>query len=60
MMGVKITVGDKVIYADGCIANQQDNSIQLYREKSDLDYIPPIKVDINALSTFGENILCNR
>lgn len=52
-----IDIGNKRIYADGYIANPNDLSIQFYREKSDLDYIPPIKVSENMLSDYGRGVL---
>lgn len=51
-----IDVGDKRIYADGYIANPNDLSIQFYREKTVLDYMPPIKVPENMLSDFGREV----
>ena len=52
-----IDIGNKRIYADGYIANSNDLSIQFYREKTILDYIPPIKVSENMLSNFGRKVL---
>lgn len=54
-----IDIGNKRIYADGYIANPNDLSIQFYREKTDLDYVPPIKVSENMLSDFGREVLGN-
>lgn len=56
-MGITIDIGNKRIYADGYIANPNDLSIQFYREKTDLDYIPPIKVPESVLSDFGREVL---
>ncbi len=56
-MGMTIDIGNKRIYADGYLANPNDLSIQFYREKTDLDYIPPIKVSENMLSDFGREVL---
>lgn len=55
-MGMTIDIANKKIYADGYIANPHDLSIQFYREKTDLDYIPPIKVSENMLSDFGREV----
>lgn len=55
-----IDVGDKRIYADEYIANPNDLSIQFYREKTVLDYMPPIKVSENMLSDFGREVLQGR
>ncbi len=55
-----IDVRDKRIYADGYIANPNDLSIQFYREKTVLDYMPPIKVSENMLSDFGREVLKGR
>lgn len=52
-----INVDNKRIYADGYIANPNDLSIQFYREKTILDYIPPIKVSEDMLSDFGREVL---
>lgn len=54
---MKIMIGDKSIYADGYISNSKEKSVLFYREKDDLDYIPPIKIDVNALSDFGREVL---
>lgn len=54
---MKIVIGDKSIYADGYIPNPKEKSILFYRKKDDLDYIPPIKIDANALSDFGRKLL---
>lgn len=54
-----IQIGSSVIIdADGYIAISEEKTVQFYREKSDLDYIPPIKVDADMLSDFGKEILC--
>lgn len=54
---IVIVIGDKSIYADGYILNPKEKSVLFYREKSDLDYIPPIKVNANVLSDFGRELL---
>lgn len=56
-MGITINFGNETIYADGYIVNANDLSIQFYREKTVLDYIPPIKVSENMLSAFGRKVL---
>lgn len=53
-----IKIGDIIIDADGYIPIPEEKAVQFYREKSDLDYIPPIRVDANMLSDFGKEILC--
>ena len=53
---IQIVIGDANILADGYIPILEENAIQFYREKSDLDYIPPIKVDADMLSDFGKKI----
>ena len=58
-MGITIKIGNKIIYADGYILNPKDMTIQFYREKSILDYIPPIKVSEDMLSDFGRKVLDN-
>lgn len=57
---IKIVIGEKTIYADGYIPIPEENAVQFYIEKSDLDYIPPIKVDADKLSDFGKEILTGR
>ncbi|SFU32380.1 hypothetical protein [Butyrivibrio sp. INlla21] len=54
---IQIVIGNKSFYADGYIPNLKEKSIQFYREKSVLDYIPPIKIKDNMLSDFGKEIL---
>lgn len=54
---IQIVIGNKSFYADGYITNSKEKSIQFYRKKSDLDYIPPIKIKGDMLSDFGEKIL---
>ena len=49
-MEITIKIGDKIINADGYILNPNDMTVQFYREKSILDYIPPIKVSEDMLS----------
>ena len=56
-MGITIKIGNKIIYADGYILNPKDMTVQSYREKSILDYIPPIKVSEDMLSDFGRKVL---
>jgi hypothetical protein len=56
-MRIKIVGKGITIYADGYIENPNEKSIQFYLEKSDLDYIPPIKVNENMLSDFGRTVL---
>lgn len=58
-MGMTIKIGNKIIYADGYILNPKDMTVQFYREKSILDYIPPIKVSEDMLSDFGRKVLDN-
>ena len=54
-----IKIGSIIINADGYIPIPKENMIQFYRNKSNLDYIPPIKVDANILSDFGKELLRN-
>jgi hypothetical protein len=56
-MGMTINFVSKTIYADSYIANQNDRTIQFYRNKDVLDYIPPIKVNADLLSDFGRKVL---
>lgn len=56
-MGMTIKIGNKIIYADGYILNPKDMTVQFYREKSILDYIPPIKVSEDMLSDWGKEVL---
>ncbi len=56
-MRMTIDSGSKTIYADGYIANPNDRTIQFYRNKDALDYIPPIKVNDDLLSDFGRKVL---
>ena len=53
---IKIVIGNKSFYADGYIPNSKEKSIQFYRERSDLDYMPPIKTEYDMLSDFGKEI----
>ena len=55
-----MVIGDKTIYADEYSSNPKEKSVLFYREKDDLDYIPPIKIDANALSDFGIEVLQGR
>ena len=52
-----IKIGSIIINADGYIPIPKENAVQFYRNKSSLDYIPPIKVDANMLSDFGNKVL---
>lgn len=54
---MKIVADGKVIVADGYVANPKDLTIQFYREKSELDVIPPIRIDADMLSDFGKELL---
>ena len=54
---IQIVIGNKSFYADGYIPNSKEKSIQFYRQRSDLDYIPSIKVKGDMLSDFGKEIL---
>ena len=56
-MGMTIKIGNKIIYADRYILNPKDMAVQFYREKSILDYIPPIKVSEDMLSDFGRKVI---
>lgn len=56
-MGMLIEIGNRVIYADGYIANPNERTIQFYRNKDILDYIPPIKVNADLLSDFGRKVI---
>lgn len=55
---MQIVIDDVNIIADGYIPISEEKAVQFYREKSELDYIPPIKVDADMLSDFGKEILC--
>jgi len=55
---MQITIGDYRIYADGYIPIPEENAVQFYREKSDLDYMAPIKVSADSLSDFGKELFC--
>ncbi len=55
---MRIVIDGISIYADCYIFNSEEKTVQFYREKSDLDYIPPIEVDADMLSDFGMEILC--
>lgn len=54
---MNIAINNQSIYAYGYIPIPEEKAVQFYREKSDLDYIPPIKVDADMLSDFGKEIL---
>jgi hypothetical protein len=54
---MQIVIGNKSFYADGYIPNLKEKAIQFYRKRSDLDYIPPIKIKDDMLSNFGKEIL---
>ena len=58
MKKMQIVIDNQIIHADGYIPIPEENAVQMYREKSDLDYIPPIKVDAEMLTDFGKEILC--
>ena len=58
-MGITIDFGSKTIYADDYIANPNDRTIQFYRNKDVLDYIPSIEVNADLLSDFGRKVLEN-
>lgn len=54
---MQIVIGSKSIYADGYTVNPKEKSVMFYRKKDDLDYIPPIKIAVDALSDFGRELL---
>lgn len=54
---MRIKIGNIIIDSDGYKPILKENAVQFYRNKSSLDYIPPIKVDVNMLSDFGKKIL---
>ena len=56
-MGMMLEIENKTIYADGYRTNPNNMTIQFYREKSALDYIPPIKFSEDMLSDFGREML---
>lgn len=52
-------IGESIkVYFDSITSIPEENAVRLYRNKSDLKYIPPIKVDANMLSDFGKEVLC--
>ncbi len=53
---MKVIIRDKTIYADRYLADSNNKSVLFYQTRSDFDYVPPIKVDANMLSDFGEAI----
>ena len=55
---MEIVIDNITIIADGYIPISEELAVQFYKDKSDLDYIPPIKVDADMLSDFGKEILC--
>lgn len=55
---MQVVIGNVNIIADGYRPIPEEKAVQFYREKSDIDYIPPIKVDADMLSDFGKEILC--
>lgn len=57
-VAIKFPETNTVLCADGYIPIPEENVIQFYIEKSDLDFIPPIKVDADMLTDFGKEILC--
>lgn len=52
-----IKTNSAIIDADGYTPIREENSVRFYRNKSDLDYIPLIKVDADILSEFGKKVL---
>lgn len=54
---MRIVINNQIIYADGYTLIPEEKAVQFYREKSDLDYMPPIKVNANMLSDFGNKVL---
>lgn len=59
-MQFQVTIDNITIIADGYIPITKELAVQFYRNKSSLDYMPPIKVEANMLSDFGNLILCSR
>lgn len=55
---MQIVIDDIIIYADDYIPIPEEKAIQFYRNKDDLEYIPPVKVDADMLSDFGKELLC--
>jgi hypothetical protein len=53
---MKVVIGNVNIIADGYIPIPEENAIQFYREKSILDYIPPIRINTEMLTDFGKEI----
>jgi hypothetical protein len=53
---MKVVIGNVNIIADGYIPIPEKNAIQFYREKSILDYIPPIRINTEMLTDFGKEI----
>ena len=56
---MQIIIGDNTIDADGYIPRPEENTIQFFKKKSDLDYIPPIKIGFDFVSDFGRELLLN-
>lgn len=54
---IQIVISNISFYADGYIPNSKEKSIQFYRKRSDLDYMPPIKIKGDMLSYSGKEIL---
>jgi len=52
-----IVINNQIIHADGYISIPEEKAVQFYIEKSDLDHIPPIKIDADMLSDFGKEIM---
>lgn len=59
-MQFQVVIDDMSIIADGYIPIPKERAVQFYHNKSSLDYMPPIKVDANMLSDFGNLILCGK
>lgn len=53
---MQVVIGNVNIIADGYIPIPEENAIQFYREKSILDFIPPIRIDVEMLTDFGKEI----
>ena len=54
---MRIRIGNIIIDADSYVSIPKENAVQFYRNKSSLDYIPPIKIDTNTLSDFSNDVL---
>lgn len=53
---MQVVIGNVNIIADRYIPIPEENAIQFYREKSILDYIPPIRINTEILTDFGKEI----